>query len=120
MGDDTSGGRALAAPDQLKWTGKGGREAGGGAGGGELRGEGDLPASPSLSVESREGEEEGRDTEAGAGTVYGENRGDLAAPGSGDLGESADSAGRKGEAAAPVRGGAAAEVLTMAASSAGL
>ena len=108
-----------AAPDQLKWTGKGGREAGGGAGGGELRGEGDRPASPSLSVESREGEEEGRDTEAGAGTVYGENRGDLAAPGSGDLGESADSAGRKGEAA-EVRGGAAAEVLTMAASSAGL
>merc|ERR1719336_2489110 len=102
---------AEAAPDQLKWTGKGGREAGGGAG--------DLPASPSLSVESREGEEEGRDTEAGAGTVYGENRGDLTAPGSGDLGESADSAGRKGEVA-EVRGGAAAEVLTMAASSAGL
>ena len=61
MGDDTSGGRALAAPDQLKWTGKGGREAGGGAGGGELRGEGDLPASPSLSVESRDGDSVGRE-----------------------------------------------------------
>ena len=100
--------------------GKGGREAGIG---GELRGEGDLPASPSLRVENLEGDSDGLE----AGTTYGENLADLAEAelSTGDLGDKVGSevreaAARKGGEV--VRGEAepVLEVLTMAARSAGL
>ena len=52
--------------DHLKWRGNGGREVGGG--GGELRGEGDLPASPSLRLESRDGDSLGREAAEGGTT----------------------------------------------------
>ena len=46
--------------DHLYCRGKGGL-AGAGATGGELRGDGDRPASPSLSVENRDGDSAGRE-----------------------------------------------------------
>ena len=46
--------------DHLYCRGKGGL-AGAGATGGELRGDGDRPASPSLSVERRDGDSVGRE-----------------------------------------------------------
>ena len=53
--------------DHLKWRGKGGREVAGG-GGGELLGEGDLPASLSLRVDSRDGDSFGREAADGGTT----------------------------------------------------
>ena len=46
--------------DHLYWRGKVGL-VGAGATGGELRGDGDLPASPSLNVENRDGDSAGRE-----------------------------------------------------------
>ena len=85
--------------------------------GGELRGEGDLPASPSLNVENRDGDWLGR---AVVGRTYGENLWDLTGlVASGDFGERAGrEVERKGELSGAAE--AAEDVLTMAASSAGL
>ena len=50
----------VGGTDHLYCRGKVGLEGGGGAGG-ELRGDGDRPASPSLSVERRDGDSVGRE-----------------------------------------------------------